>query len=180
MHADDRQEVYWLVEEARAGDRIAMGQLYDRYAERIFRFAVSRTHDVPDAEDVVSDVFVTAFAVLDRYRWTGAPFSGWLFGIAYNQLRKRRTSDACSDAEAVNELASEHDPLGSFERRHDMLAQIRRLKPEHQQILMLRFYGSMTAEDVARAIGSTANAVRQAQFDAVRQLRRLMQTERAA
>lgn len=180
VHSGDRAEVYWLVERARGGDRAALGQLYDRYSERIFRFAVSRTRDVSDAEDLVSEVFIAASASLATYRWTGAPFASWLFGIAQNKLHKTLEAAASGDLELVMDAGSDDDALGAFERRHDMLRQLRRLKPYHQQILMLRFYGSMTAEEVAETVGSNANAVRQAQFEAIRQLRRMMSQERAA
>jgi RNA polymerase sigma-70 factor (ECF subfamily) len=180
VHPDDREMVFDLVEEARGGDRVALGQLYDLYAERIFRFALARTRHAADAEDVVSDVFVIAFSAIDRYRWTGAPFSSWLFGVAHNILRRHAPRPGVVSVERAVEATAEDDAFRTFEGRHDMLRQLRRLKPQHQQVLMMRFYGSMTAEEVAQATGSNANAVRQAQFEAIRHMRRLMDQEKAA
>lgn len=180
VHPEDRATVFGLVEEARGGDRVALGQLYDLYAERIFRFALSRTRNESDAEDIVSDVFVAAFSAIDRFRWTGAPFSSWLFGVAQNTLRRHATRPVVVSTERAVETAAEDDALGALEGRHDMLRHLRRLKPQHQQVLTMRFYGSMTAEEVAHATGTNANAVRQSQFEAISHMRRIMDQEKAA
>ncbi|HMJ80991.1 MAG TPA: sigma factor, partial [Candidatus Dormibacteraeota bacterium] len=63
----DDLEVGRLVARARAGDRQAFGELYDRYAERVFRFALARLPEPADAEDLVQRVFLKAIEALPRY-----------------------------------------------------------------------------------------------------------------
>src|SRR3989442_4069528 len=59
-------------------------QLYDRYFDRIYSFALTRTGNRAAAEDVTADTFRQAFENLPRFQWRGVPFSAWLFRIAAN------------------------------------------------------------------------------------------------
>src|SRR5437870_9854390 len=59
-------------------------QLYDRYFDRIYAFALTRTGNRAAAEDVTADTFRQAFENLSRFQWRGVPFSAWLFRIAAN------------------------------------------------------------------------------------------------
>ena len=75
-----------------ATDRAAFGLLYDRYAERVFRYCYRRLGNREAAEDATSQVFLKALVSLPNYRETGT-FAGWLFAIAFSttvDLERRR------------------------------------------------------------------------------------------
>ena len=42
------------------GDAAAFGALYDRYVEAVYRYVFYRVRNDADAEDLVSDVFMTS------------------------------------------------------------------------------------------------------------------------
>jgi len=69
-------------------------QLYERYFDRVYAFALTRTGDRTAAEDVTAETFRRAFENLPRFQWRGVPFSAWLFRIAASKvadLRRRRS-----------------------------------------------------------------------------------------
>jgi len=55
-------------------------QLYERYFDRIYAFALTRTGDRTSAEDVTAETFRQAFENLPGFEWRGMPFSAWLPG----------------------------------------------------------------------------------------------------
>ncbi len=75
-----------LVDEARAADAWAFGQLFDHFHLPIYRYIISRVHSPADAEDLTQLVFVKALEALPRYESRGIPFGGWLFRLARNAV----------------------------------------------------------------------------------------------
>jgi RNA polymerase sigma-70 factor, ECF subfamily len=66
-----------LAAAARAGDACALGALYHRYAEPLFRTAYRLLGSADEAEDVVQDLFVGLPEALGKYHERGA-LGGWL------------------------------------------------------------------------------------------------------
>ncbi|MEE8346418.1 MAG: RNA polymerase sigma factor, partial [Dehalococcoidia bacterium] len=70
-----------LVASASAGDQDAIGELYNRYFDRVYDFVHRLMRDADEAADVVQEVFVKAMSSMssliksDRFR-------SWLFSIA--------------------------------------------------------------------------------------------------
>jgi DNA-directed RNA polymerase specialized sigma24 family protein len=74
-----------LVERARRNDREALAALYDRYHDRIARFAAGCLGDAEKAEDVTSETFEAMLRNLRSYR-LGTDFEAWLFTIAHRRV----------------------------------------------------------------------------------------------
>ena len=76
-----------LLERAREYDPAALGEIYDRYAVRIYNYIYRRLGDAHLAEDLTADVFVK---MLEAIRYSVSwriSFSGWLYRIAHNLAR---------------------------------------------------------------------------------------------
>jgi RNA polymerase sigma factor (sigma-70 family) len=74
-----------LVSQARSGDPVAFGQLVRRHAPIARRMAVLWGAGA-DADDVVQDAFVKAYAALPGFR-LGGEFRAWLLAIVRNETR---------------------------------------------------------------------------------------------
>jgi RNA polymerase sigma-70 factor (ECF subfamily) len=74
-----------LVLRARDGDRWAEEALYRRHGPRLLARVGRLLGDAAESEDVVQDVFITAFAQLDRLREPGA-FGGWVLRAAVRRV----------------------------------------------------------------------------------------------
>ena len=90
-----RMEEAELVGHARAGDREAFRAIMQRANQRLFRIARGFVRDDSEAEDIVQETYVRAFANLDAFRGEASIFT-WLTRIAINEangrLRKRRNN----------------------------------------------------------------------------------------
>lgn len=75
-----------LVALARAGSQKAYYALSGRHREPIYRLVRAAIGDTDAALDVTQEVFVAAFAALDRYD-PNRPFRAWLTSIALNKGR---------------------------------------------------------------------------------------------
>jgi RNA polymerase sigma-70 factor, ECF subfamily len=78
-----------LIGRVRAGDRAAFEPLMRRYNQRLFRSARSIVQDDDEAEDVVQQTYLSAFAKLDQFS-NGSSFATWLTRIAINEALARR------------------------------------------------------------------------------------------
>lgn len=82
-----------LVGLVRRGDQAAFGVLIQRHNRRLYRVARSIVRSDDEAEDVVQETYVRAYARLDAFRGD-ASLSTWLTRIAVNEaldrLRRRR------------------------------------------------------------------------------------------
>ena len=94
-----------LVDFARQGEEAAMRTIIQRHNRRLYRTARAILRDDIEAEDVVQEVYLRAFAALDGFRGE-ASLSTWLTRIALNEalgrLRRRRPT---SGLEAVDAAA---------------------------------------------------------------------------
>ncbi|WP_112604677.1 RNA polymerase sigma factor [Micromonospora noduli] len=168
-----------LVARAQAGDAEAFGQVYDHYADQVFRFIYRRVLDRQVAEDLTSETWLRALRNLAAFSRPGGDFSAWVTTIARNltinhlQAHQRRerpvaevhdlvpTGDAAGpEAAAVQRLTSEALAKG-----------IAQLSPVQQQCITLRYLRELSIEETAQALGKTPSAVKAAQHKALKALR---------
>jgi RNA polymerase sigma-70 factor, ECF subfamily len=77
-----------------AGHREALGMLYGRYQDVVFRFAFQMSGNESVAEDIVQDTFLVMTRAAKRYRASDAQFSTYLYGIVRNLTRRRLRRDS--------------------------------------------------------------------------------------
>ncbi|MDI7275601.1 MAG: sigma-70 family RNA polymerase sigma factor [Anaerolineae bacterium] len=155
-----------LVEQAR-GDPAAFGKLYDRYVNRIYSYIYHRVGNHHDAEDLTARTFYRALSHIERYVDRGAPFSAWLYRIAHNLVanwhrdRSRRHTIALDDALLVaGSLASPHERAEARERSESLRQAIRRLGPDRQQLLILKFTDGLSNAEIGQIMGRSEGAIK--------------------
>jgi RNA polymerase sigma-70 factor (ECF subfamily) len=166
-----------LVDEARAGDPGAFGQIFDHYHEPVYRYIVSRVHRPTDAEDLTQLVFVKALEALPRYESRGVPFGGWLFRLARNAVIDFvRTRHEHADLDAAAGHATGEAPPDEQAMTRQMLDAVRaaleELTDEQREAIALRFFAGLSAREAAEAMGRQEGTVRGLQFRAIAALRR--------
>jgi RNA polymerase sigma-70 factor (ECF subfamily) len=154
-----------LVAEARVGDPGAFEQLVVRYQAVLYRLAVRMLSDRQEAEDVVQEVFVTAWRRLPDLR-DGQALGGWLYRVTtnrcLNRLRDRR-SVPVEGLETLPDLGPGSSPERAAEARAGLRAlreALARLTPEQRAVWVLRELHDRPYEEIAAAVGSTPAAVR--------------------
>jgi RNA polymerase sigma-70 factor (ECF subfamily) len=165
-----------LTHRAQAGEAEAFGALYDRYAERIFRFLRRRTTDQALAEDLTSEVFLRAWDHLDGFDPNRAPFGAWLFRIARNlaiDLSRKRGPDTSIETLSPEPAELSPGPEMAAAARLDSLRlyeALADLTPPQQEVLSLRYIEGLSTAEVAAALGKRAGAVRALQMRGLRAL----------
>lgn len=151
-----------LVSAARAGDRSALGLLYDRYARMVHGILLCR---VPkrEVDDLVQEVFLLVLRQLHSLRDISR-FGAWLSTITRNRAndyyRKARPVDRATDP-ATEEQAERRTNNHTAEQEAAMtLAVLRTLPDTYRESLTLRLVEGMTGPEIARRMGLTHGSVR--------------------
>ena len=144
-----------LARAARAGDRVAFGRLYARYAGMVHGILLAR---VPrrEVDDLVQDVFLLALRRVDALRNPDA-FGPWLAMIARNRAAVHFRRAPLESAELPAHLTGAPHPEGEAMA---VLAIIRRLPEAYREPLILRLVEGMTGPEIAARTGMTAGSVR--------------------
>jgi RNA polymerase sigma-70 factor (ECF subfamily) len=110
--ADPRTRTDAELLEAAASDPPAFAELYDRYAEQLYRWARRAGLAQSDALDLVGELFARAWVSRMRFRDPGdGSASRWLFGIARNLVAGYRRSGSV-DARARRRLRLQTAAVG--------------------------------------------------------------------
>lgn len=163
-----------LVASAKAGDASAFEELVNRYEGKIFRLAMNITQNREDAEDVMQDAFLKAFAHLREFQGDSR-FYTWLVRISVNEalmkLRKRRPNQISLDEPVESEedlLPREIKDWGPTPEQqfaqselHTVLSNvISQLNPAFRIVFLLRDIEELSTEETAQLLGLSVPAVK--------------------
>lgn len=180
----DRTEEFVLAQ-ARAGNREAFRTLVERHSRAVFRVAYRVTGNEADAEDVVQETFLKAYAELARFE-ARSGLGTWLHRIAANcaidLLRKRPKQTISHQDDEASPLV---ERLATSEAGPDRLAQGRELRdrlevamadltPLERTAFTLRHLEQQPIEAIAATLGQNAAATRHSIFRAVAKMRRAL------
>ncbi len=77
-----------LVERMSHGEMSAMGDLYELIEKDVYAYALSKTVNKSDAEDITHDTFVQVWKSATQYKPMGKPLA-WIFTIEMNLIRRQ-------------------------------------------------------------------------------------------
>ncbi|MGC5050178.1 ECF subfamily RNA polymerase sigma factor, BldN family [Micromonospora sp. DT48] len=183
--SDPATEVWALVERAQAGEAEAFGLIYDRYVDTVFRFVYFRVGNRQLAEDLTSDTFLRALKRIGSFTWQGRDLGAWLVTIARNlvadHFKSGRYRLEVTTGDVLDADREDRGPEGSPEAavvEHitnvALLSAVKRLNPEQQECIVLRFLQGFSVAETARAMGKNEGAIKALQYRAVRALARLL------
>lgn len=147
-------------------DRSEFARLYERYVDRLYRYALARTGSETAADDIVSETMVAALEGLARFDPTRGSFAGWLFAIAARKLadrgrrqgRVQRLVGRLRGAESAQE-----DTLETVIRGEDA-ATVRHLlaglSARDRELVLLRYSAGLNSTEIAEALGMSSGAAR--------------------
>jgi RNA polymerase sigma-70 factor (ECF subfamily) len=166
-----------IIKQAKNGDSEAFGQLYDHYEEQIYRFIYLKTGQKEDAEDLTHQVFLQAFRKIKDYKDFGFPFSSWLYRIARNEVidfyRSKKTNIPLEDVDNV--LKSEEDKKNDLDFKiqlEEVKKAISKLKPEYQDVIIMRFIEDLSIKEVSRILNKSEGAIKLIQHRAMAALKK--------
>lgn len=178
-----------LLARVRDGDRVALGGLYDRYGarllERIRLMMGAEARRRAESGDFLNGVFVElAGKAQDTFPETEEQFLRWATAIARNdvrdQVRRRREAslESLSSALAAVPPADGEEGLASAVAQDEfvlhLVSALAQLDPDHRLVIELWDLESLPAEEVARRLGRSPDAVRMLRHRALLRLGKLV------
>lgn len=141
--------------------------LFDQLRVPVLRYLLSFRLSVPDAEEIVQEVFLLLFQHLRR----GKPrvhLQGWVFKVAHNlalkyRARSRRHSDHFGNVADFSEVPGNLEPgpeerMEVIERQQRLLSVVRAMPEQDQCCLSLRAEG-LRYRDIAEVLGISLGSV---------------------
>ncbi|MDW7992692.1 MAG: sigma-70 family RNA polymerase sigma factor [Anaerolineae bacterium] len=165
-------------------DPEAFGLLYERYVTRVYRYFFYRTGDVQDAEDLTARTFYRILKHLPRYQERGLPFSAWVYRIAHNVVAnwlRDRSRHPVVGLESLRGIPTpEGDLIARLEEREEqeaLIQAIRRLPPDRQELLYLKFVEEMSNAEIGAILGRSEGAIKSLYHRTLVELRRQLRGE---
>lgn len=160
--------------QVRAGRTGALATLFERHHARLYRYCLRMTGDRQASEDLVQDVFMRIL----RYKATfkdDSTFVPWMFGIARNSCvahLRHATADRGRAADGDDGSAeTAHDDPAAAQQADLVRRALLALPVDKREVLVLSRYEYKTYEEIARALGTTAGAVKVRVHRAMKELR---------
>lgn len=164
-----------LIDLARQGDLDAFDKLVRLYEKQVYNVALRFVGSPEDAFDISQETFLRVFRSLSGFKGNSA-FSTWIFRVESNicidyarkESRRRRHERSfvvdTDDGEVVLEVPDiRYSPENASEKA--MLAEalrecMKRLSPEHRQVLSLREASGMSYAEIAETLGIEEGTVK--------------------
>ncbi|MFW6691516.1 ECF subfamily RNA polymerase sigma factor, BldN family [Streptomyces sp. MAR4 CNX-425] len=177
----DSRRMMDLVERAQAGETEAFGRLYDQYADTVYRYIYYRVGGRATAEDLTSETFLRALRRIGTFTWQGRDFGAWLVTIARNlvadHFKSSRFRLEVTTGEMLDPSETERSPEDSVLESLSntaLLETVRKLNPQQQECVTLRFLQGLSVAETAQVMGKNEGAIKTLQYRAVRTLARLL------
>jgi RNA polymerase sigma-70 factor (ECF subfamily) len=154
-----------VVRRVEAGEPALFEILMRRHNRRLFRVARSIVRDEAEAEDVVQQAYVNAFAHLGQFGGA-ARFATWLTRIAAHEalarLRRRGRYLEMADAEDALEAAGPTPERQAFdgELRRALEASLDSLPPMYRSVFVLREAEGLSTSEVAECLDVSEDVVK--------------------
>ena len=154
-----------LTEAARSDPR-AFGELYRRYLTPLYRYLLSRTGNIDDAEDLCAQTFSEALqGLVQKHYRQGGCFPAWLFTIARRRLvdfYRRRPQERLEDLPSPQPgLAEALEKEADLQRLACLLQE---LDEERRELLRLRFSAGLSFSQISLLDGRSEAAVKMALY----------------
>jgi RNA polymerase sigma-70 factor (ECF subfamily) len=168
-----------LIKQFNQGSKDSLCQIYQRYKNDLYGFAMSLLHEANAAEDVVHDVFVSFAQKSGTYTLKGK-LRNYLLASVANRARdlwrQKSQNDVALDAAAVlprTGYAPEQD-LILAEEYAILQKALSKIPYQQLEIILLHLHHEMTFRQIARAQGVSINTIQSRYRYGLEKLRSLL------
>ena len=145
----------------------------ERWETNLMRMCFAYLGDAALAEDAVQDTFLKAWKGYDRFRRESEEKT-WLMRIAINTCKDVRRSAWFRHVDRATALESLPEPQTPFAYRDDSVTRaVMALKPKLREVVLLRWYQELSADEAARVLGVPRSTV----YNRLKKARALLQKE---
>ena len=139
-------------------------EIYDRYADKVYRKCFSFVKDPVRAQDFTHDIFIKLAIKIGTFK-EDARFSTWLYSITYNycmdQLRLIKKRSEHTMAEEYDFPAEANEDYELLEMKTTGLKEsLKQLTAEEQAILVMKYQDDFSIKEIAETFDLTESAVK--------------------
>jgi RNA polymerase sigma-70 factor (ECF subfamily) len=174
-------EILYLVTRAQAGDRVAYGQLVERFQPGVYALALSKLRNPTEAQELTQEVFIHAMTRLEQLRDAHC-FVSWLRQItvrmAINRLTRRGPFLGADLDVFQNAPAPAETPLDDMvraENRGEVLAGLARLKALDRATLEAFYLHGHSLKRMSREFDTPVGTIKRRLHVARNRLRKLLE-----
>lgn len=152
-----------LVKALSKGEIKAFNELFQIYGNRIFRFAHGYMKSVPDAEELVQDVFMKIWEKRSELK-ENLSFKSYIFTIAFNIIRKHFVKKALTTKYFEQQVIEDAD-LSTFQnidfkstkKAIDYL--VEQLPARRKEVFIKSRFEGLTVKEIADDLGTSPKTV---------------------
>ena len=173
----EKQKCGELVGRIAAGDRCALGELYDQMKSKVYGFALAILRNRSDAEDILQNTFLHIWDGAGGFR-NGTDAEAWVMTITRNLAmdRFRQQKNMTDIMDAVDTLEGEDEFSPRLDRMllNQLLSE---LDCSERQIVMLHAVGGYSHREIAHIVGRPCATVRWKYSNAMKKLQLYLKKE---
>ncbi len=160
----------------RDGEVSNLGELFERYHERLYNYFVRHTSKRDASQDLVQDVFFRMLKYRHTYRGD-APFTVWMYQLAKNASAdyfKKWKQESATDEDIEQRRDASPNPSEASEQteEHELLKRaLANISEEKREVLILSRFQEMKYEDIGKILNCPVGTIKARVHYALRDLR---------
>lgn len=181
--ADSMEEGESVIDRARAGDRIAYGELVQRYRPAIYGVLLAWLRDPAEADDVAQEVFLHSMRKIGQLRDSRC-FSAWLRQIAVrlalNRVNRRRPLGNLNQTRQALLPGIGEGPLEEIVRAEEqdkVHKGLRQLKPLDRAMLEAFYLRSRSLREMSEEFDAPLGTIKRRLHTARQRLKHFLEAE---
>ncbi len=139
----------------------AMDEIYQKYAQTVYKYLMSRTHDMNLSEELTQETFFQAVRSIGKYDGS-CHITTWLCAIASNVLQtyRRKHPPEAGLTELDHTDVSVSDTFMQTEERVSLLKKLHALQEPYREVMYLRIFCDLSFNEIGEIYGKSENWAR--------------------
>lgn len=157
-----------LVSRAAEEDEDAFRELYDRFANRVFRYAFTLLRNEHLSEEVTQETMIAVWKGAMRFQGR-SKVSTWIFGIARNKsfdlMRREKRGDRVPERPLISP-----DPAPALLKAEAVSGAMQELPESQREVVFLTFFEGLSYGEISKLLEIPEGTVKSRMFHAKRKL----------
>ena len=150
-----------------------MEEIYQQYAQTVYRYLLSLTRDADLAEELTQETFYQAIRSIDRFD-ESCKLSTWLCAIAKRVLLTWRRKHPAQEelGESAGLTSSAETEVLQQQNQMELIRQIHNLPEPGREVMYLRVFGGLSFAEIGEVHGKSENWARVTYYRVKEKLRK--------
>jgi len=138
-------------------------EIYERYANKVYRKCYSFVYNQAKAEDFTHDIFLKLIVKIGTFKET-SKFSTWLYSITYNycmdQIRVNKKNIEVS-LEGNNDIIDDNDDDDLMNmHEHQLRISLEKIPSDEKALILMKYQDDFSIKEIADTLNITESAVK--------------------